>query len=155
MNLKSLAFYASAIGFVIALFSVTTAYGEANLKASTPIGGEYRIAAQDLPGCLKGEALLLTIQQSGVYLSGSLLSSDAARKIAPAKRTLSLMGTWNQQQLELTGLPSQLEACRQADGQVPTVSIAGTITQNTLQSKVRLNEGASVADFIGKREAGK
>ncbi len=32
-NLKSLAFYGAAIAFVVVLFSVTTSYGEAHVKA--------------------------------------------------------------------------------------------------------------------------
>ena len=64
LNFKSLAFYAGSIGFVVALFSFATAYGEANLKAPNKLEGRYRIAAQSLPGCLKADALILTIQQS-------------------------------------------------------------------------------------------
>jgi hypothetical protein len=40
-NVKSLIFYGTAICSVVTLFTIVTAYGEANLKASRPIDGDY------------------------------------------------------------------------------------------------------------------
>ena len=156
MNLKSLTFYVGSIGFVVALFSFTTAYGEANLKASTKIEGRYRIAAQALPGCLKDdEPLVLTIQQSGVYLSGSLLSKDeTTQTVTAAKKKPSLSGTWDQQKLELSGLLSHLDACQKEGGRVPMVKIEGTISQNNLQGKIRLDSLPAGTNFNGKRDSG-
>lgn len=159
-NLKSLAFYASAIGSVLVLFSLATNYGESRLKAPAKIDGFYRIAAQDLPGCLKAEALVLNVQQSGVYLAGALLAADQANKLA-AEQEFPLTGTWEQQQLVLSGLPIHLSACQRVSsrsGKLPTVKIAGTInaarnqaTERTLQGKIQLD--AAAASFVGKREA--
>ena len=80
-NLKSLAFYGIAISSVVVLFKVVTAYGETNLKAPPPIGGPYRISAQNLPGCLKADTLVLNIKQSGIYLFGSLLPAKTTAQI--------------------------------------------------------------------------
>jgi hypothetical protein len=156
MNLKSVTFYAGAIGFVVALFGFTTAYGEANLKASTKIEGRYQIAAQNLPGCLKNDDLVvLTIQQSGVYLSGSLLSkNETGQMLTAAKKQPSLSGTWDQQKLELSGLLSHLDACQTDGGQVPMVKIEGTVSQNNLQGKIQLDSSPAGVNFNGKRDSG-
>ncbi|NJM66733.1 MAG: hypothetical protein HC851_14260 [Acaryochloris sp. RU_4_1] len=42
-NKKSLIFYAGAIGSVVSLFSVVTAYGEAKLKPPKSITGSYQL----------------------------------------------------------------------------------------------------------------
>jgi hypothetical protein len=54
-----------------------TAYGETNLKAAPAIAGDYRFDAQNWPECLKSDSLVLTIEQSGVYLSGNLKSDNS------------------------------------------------------------------------------
>jgi hypothetical protein len=155
MNLKTLPFYVGAIGFVGALFSFTTNYGEANLKASSKIDGRYRILGQNLPGCLKDdEPLVLTIQQSGIYLSGSLLSKDEPNQMTAAKKKPSLSGTWDQQKLELSGLVSHVDACQKDGGRVPLVTIEGTVSQNNLQGKIRLDSSPAGVSFTSKRESG-
>ncbi|NJR50311.1 MAG: hypothetical protein HC780_12830 [Leptolyngbyaceae cyanobacterium CSU_1_3] len=155
MNLKTLTFYGCAIGFVGALFSITTAYGEANLKAAPQIDGRYRISTQNLPGCLKDQSLVLTIQQSGVYLTGALLSSDeTSQTVTATQKKPSLVGSWEQKKLELSGIPSSLEACQQG-GKVPTVRIEGTIAQNNLQGKIRLDSSPASVSFSAKRETEK
>jgi len=64
-NFKSLTFYGIAITSVLALFKVVTAYGESNLNASTSINGRYRLSYTQ-PNCRQANALLLTIEQSGI-----------------------------------------------------------------------------------------
>jgi hypothetical protein len=156
MNLKSLTFYVGSIGFVVALFSLTTAYGEANLKASTKIEGRYQIAAQNLPGCLRNdEPLILTIQQSGVYLSGLLLfKNETSQTMTIAKEKPSLSGSWDQQKLELSGLLTHLQSCQKDGGQVPMVKIEGTFSQNTLQGKIQLDSSTTGTNFASKRDLG-
>ena len=73
-NFKSLTFYGVAIGFVLILFNLVTRYGEANLKAPARIDGRYRLSIAQLPDCLKSADPVLTIQQSGIYLNGFLLT---------------------------------------------------------------------------------
>ena len=124
-NLTSLTFYAGSIAAVVALFSFATSYGEAHLKAPTKLDGRYRIAAQNLPGCLKADALILTLQQSGLYLSGSLLNADETDKtLTASKKKPSLMGTLDRDQLTVSGVPSHLEAC-QKNAQPPSVTLRG------------------------------
>jgi hypothetical protein len=155
MNLKTLTFYGCAIGSVGVLFSITTAYGEANLKAAPQIDGHYQILTQNLPGCLKDQSLILTIQQSGVYLTGALLSSDETdQTVTATQKKPSLVGNWEQKKVELSGIPSHLEACQKME-KVPTVKIEGTIAQNTLQGKIRLGSSPASVSFTAKRETEK
>ncbi len=150
-NLKSLGFYGGAIGFVVALFSFATAYGEANLKAPNKLEGQYRIAAQSLPGCLQTDALILTIQQSGIYLSGSLLNADETSKtLTASKKKPSLTGLLDRDQITLSGIPSHLDECLKT-APVPKVLIQSTVTKNVIKGKIRLESEAEVT-FVGKRE---
>ena len=151
-NLTSLAFYGGAIGAVVALFSFATAYGEANLKAPTKLDGRYRIAAQALPGCLKAEALILTIKQSGIYLSGSLLNADETdRTLTASKKQSSLTGMFDRDRLTLSGVPSHLDAC-QKTAQIPELTLRGSVTEGTIKGNIRLESGSADVNFIGKRE---
>lgn len=151
-NLKSLAFYGGAIGSVVVLFSLATAYGEANLKAPTKLDGRYRIAAQTLPGCLKTEALILTIEQSGIYLSGSLLNANETDKtLTASKKQSSLTGMFDREQLTLSGVPSHLDGCLKT-AQIPEVLIQGAVTEGAITGKIRLGSSSASVNFVGKRE---
>jgi hypothetical protein len=68
-NLKSLSFYGIAIASVLGLFKIVTLYGETRLQASPPIAGTYRLTGSD--SCL-GRDTRLAIEQSGIYLQGTL-----------------------------------------------------------------------------------
>jgi hypothetical protein len=155
-NLKSLVFYGSAIGAVVILFSVVTAYGEAQLKAPIQIKGRYQIAAQDLPGCLKSKQLLLMIEQSGIYLNGSLLPGDAAEKLVKkAEERPSLTGRWSNQQLVLNGPLSQLPNCQSEvniQGTIEGTPQAGKLDQATLNGTIRLSSEPTAASFTAKQE---
>jgi hypothetical protein len=101
-NLKSIAFYGIAISSVVVLFRIVSTYGEANLKAPPSIGGSYQINAQNLPECLKSDALVLNIKQSGIYLNGSLLPAKTDVQTATiAEEKPSLNGRLDNQQLSL------------------------------------------------------
>jgi hypothetical protein len=147
---KSLAFYGSTIAFVITLFSLSTSYGETNLKAPTKIAGRYRLKAENLPGCLKAETLILTIDQSGIYLNGSLISETDDAQTAAAKKQPSLMGVW-QQQLELSGALSHLDKC-QSIVPTPVVKIQGTVNQATLKGVIQLASLSPSVEFVAQRE---
>ncbi|XGV99401.1 MAG: hypothetical protein ACAF41_10750 [Leptolyngbya sp. BL-A-14] len=147
-NLKSLSFYGGAIAVVVALFSVVTAYGEANLKAAQKIDGRYQIPAQALPGCLKSEQLILLVQQSGIYLTGSLLASETAEALEKrATERPSMTGNWENQRLTLQGDASYLPKC-QGD-----VKIQGTIAQQSLNGTLSLSSAPGEIPFTGTLEA--
>lgn len=136
-NLKSLAFYGSAITSVVILFSVTTSYGEAHIKAPRDIDGHYPIDSDDLPGCLQSNRLMLDIKQSGIYVTGALLDVDADEKTTKAvEQRPPLAGQWNNEQLSLVGPLTHLKGCE------GTVAINSTINQdNRLDGTVSLNSG--------------
>ena len=151
-SLKSLSFYGGAIAFVVVLFSVVTTYGESKLKASQKIDGRYQIPAQDLPGCLKSEQLILLVQQSGIYLTGSLLASETAETLGKrAAERPSMTGDWDNQRLSLHGDASFLPKCQGA------VTIQGAIAQQTLNGTLNLNSAPGAASgeipFTAKLEA--
>ncbi|MBD2156409.1 hypothetical protein [Leptolyngbya sp. FACHB-16] len=131
---KSLAFYGVAIGSVTVLFLATTRYGQAHLQAPKAIEGDYAIAPGTLPGCLGDRPLTLSIQQSGIYLTGTLLANDADdRTVRIAKERPSLTGRWNSQELTLSGSLSHIPQCS------GTVEIQGAIQNNTLTGTAQLD----------------
>jgi hypothetical protein len=147
-NLKSLGFYAGAITFVVTLFSVVTAYGEANLKAAQKIDGRYQIPAQDLPGCLKSDQLVLLVQQSGIYLTGSLLAADTIETLGQrAAECPSMTGSWEKQRLTLHGEARYLPKCQ------GTVKVQGTIAEQTLNGTLSLSSTPGDIPFTAQYEA--
>lgn len=136
-NFKSLAFYGVAIGSVLILFKVVTAYGETNLKAPTPISGSYGLQAQNLPNCPKTSELILDIQQSGIYLNGSLLPANVnAQQARSSEKSPSLTGKINNQQLTLAGTVSKSIIC---NNQPQQVSIQSLLQGNNIVGKLILN----------------
>lgn len=159
-NLKSLAFYGVAIGSVVVLFKVVTAYGETRLKAPPPIGGAYRISAQNLPGCLQSDELVLDIQQSGIYLFGSLLPTTINEKAATvAEEKPSLTGNFQNQQLHLEGSIPWISGCnasvKQANGAAGSnwVKIQGVVKGETLVGQIALSSTPTATEFTAQREA--
>lgn len=130
LNLRSLAFYGSAIAGVVVLFSVTTSYGEAHLKAPEKIDGRYRIESSNLPDCFNAKPLILVVQQSGVYLTGSLLPEDAAEAVVTTATERPLLtGQWDNHQLTLQGAVNGLPNCPNP------IQIEGTIAAPVAQGK--------------------
>lgn len=143
---KWLTFYGSSIAVVIALFSLVTNYGEANLKAQPKISGRYKISATDLPGCLKGKDLILSIDQSGVYLNGSILeTSHSTQEQTASRKKPSLTGKFGQPNLELSGTLRQIQGCENSQ-----ISIQSTIEQSTLNGKLSIDNTA--ANFVAQIE---
>ncbi|MEG4857228.1 hypothetical protein QUB75_05270 [Microcoleus sp. K1-B6] len=155
LSLKSLAFYGVAIGSVSLLFKVVTAYGEANLKAAPAIAGTYRFDANSLPECLKSDVLVLTIEQSGVYLSGNLRSGSREGREKTGEEKPSLFGKWETQGLNLSGAVPNLAGCSDstATGQNSSVKMRGIVEQESLKGKISLTDKTAATDFTAQREA--
>jgi hypothetical protein len=119
LNWKSLSFYFVAIGSVLVLFKVVTAYGESNLKASFAISDRYRLTlSQNLPGCEKPEGLMLNIQQSGIYLNGYLSLASTTVKVPTATATKpTLIGRLSNEKLNLSGKISKNILCNRASSE--------------------------------------
>ncbi|MEG4497250.1 hypothetical protein QUB05_08335 [Microcoleus sp. F10-C6] len=155
LSLKSLAFYGIAIGSVLLLFKIVSAYGETNLKAAPAIGGKYRFDAKSLPECLKSDSLVLTIEQSGVYLSGNLRSGSSEGREKTGEETPSLFGKWETQGLSLSGAVPNLAGCSDstATNQNSSVKLRGIVDKESLKGKISLTDGAAASDFTAQREA--
>lgn len=159
-NFKSLAFYGVAIGAVLLLFEVVTAYGEANLKAPAPIDGRYRLSyTQNLPKCPKSDALVLTIQQSGIYLNGSLLPAQTnAQQPTSAEEKPSMTGQLSNQQLSLSGTVPRSTFCINAvpqanDNSFSSVRIQSRVEGKNLEGKITLNGIPEAIGFTAQRES--
>ena len=110
---KSLAFYGLTIVAVLVLFKAVTIYGESNLKAAFEISDRYRlIFADNLSNCEKLDDLMLNIQQSGIYLNGSLLSALNNTDLTASHQKPSLTGILTNQQLSFSGKAPHSLLCR-------------------------------------------
>ncbi|GAB1539880.1 hypothetical protein NUACC21_25480 [Scytonema sp. NUACC21] len=121
-NFKSLAFYGIAISSVLLLFKVVTAYGETHLKAAPTLNSRYRLVLNDnLHLCKQSDAIFLNIQQSGVYLNGSIQSTNPNDKSTAASKSLpSLTGKLlNYQQVSLSGKVSRASLCHTPNSATP------------------------------------
>ncbi len=141
---KFLIFYAAATGAVITLFTLTTAYGEAHLRAQEPIGGQYEIVLSALPPCLQAlvpasktesttaptaPSMLLVLQQSGRYVTGELLPGDAsAEQLKTATQRPTWMGQWRDRRLVLTATLSQCPQPLTLDGTLENAQLRGTLS---------------------------
>lgn len=147
-NLKSLAFYAVAIGSVVILFSITTSYGETHVKAPLNIDGRYSMSTQTLPACLNAKSLLLDIKQSGTYLSAALLEANSSEKVIKAvEQRPPLSGDWNNQNFSLTGSLTHLEGCQ------GNVAIAGTIQNGNVNGTISLNSSSEQVPFTAQKQS--
>nr|WP_166482618.1 hypothetical protein [Scytonema sp. UIC 10036] len=137
-NLKSLVFYGTAIGSVLLLFKVVTAYGESNLKPPPTLNSRYRLVLNDnLQICKQLDPIVLNIQQSGIYLNGSVeLASLNTKMSAANKTTSSLTGKLNHQQLSLSGKVPRTVLCHIPNAitqQSPSLSLVKIDAQLTPQ----------------------
>jgi hypothetical protein len=152
-NKKSLIFYAVAIGSVVTLFSIVTAYGEANLKTAKSIVGTYRLQIKPQSGCSTPPKLDLTLEQSGVYLTATLRPEAQSA----AQHQAALSGRWQTPRLALIGkgsLPVCLSSSQttsrprnvqiQLDGQVTDAQVAG---------QIKLGNNSQVLAFSGQKSS--
>jgi hypothetical protein len=99
---KSIGLYSLAIGSAIGFFNIVTSYGEANIKAPLLVTGNYLITSPNLPDCFQQKQLILKIQQSGIYLNGSIATaSQIGSNNNETRPTFS--GRLQDRQLELSG----------------------------------------------------
>ena len=149
-KIQSLMFYGIAIGSVLILFKVVSAYGETNLKAPTSIDGFYRLTlAQNLPNCPNSSNLILDIQQSGIYLNGSLLpASSNTQQARSGEKSPSLTGKISNQQLNLAGIVPISTFC---NSQSQQVSIQSLVQKENLLGKLTLNTIPTEFKFTAKR----
>lgn len=146
-NFKLLAFYGATLGIAVVLFSVVTAYGNNYLKAPAAVDGRYVLDAENLPGCLKGLPLILTIQQSGKYLGGYLLPANIVeQKLTSVK--VALAGKLHNQQLILSGSVPGITSCQKS----AAVVIQGELQDKTLVGKIAVNSISQPANFTAKEE---
>lgn len=139
-NWKSLVFYSIAIGSVLVLFKVVTAHGEDNIKAQPAIGGRYRLTGNKLPECLKSQTTILSIQQSGIYLNGSLVQPNPSEE-NPTQEKISLLGRWQNRQLSLSGLVPDLGNCNSSkseNGDI-SVNIEAQAVEKEIKGKITLS----------------
>lgn len=163
-NFKSLAFYGVAIAGVVVLFELVTNYGETHLKAPPSIEGRYPLAFAQKPDCLKSDALVLTIQQSGSYLSASLLPINTnGKRATAASEKPSLTGQLSNQQLNLSGadkvkicnnaVPQTENIDRPNDNQPSLVNIQGQLEGKILQGRIKLSSISQAIEFTAQRES--
>jgi hypothetical protein len=164
-NLKSLTFYGVAISLVLILFNVVTIYGETQLQAPVPIDGRYRLSyTQNLPNCLKSDALVLDIEQSGIYLNGSLLPARTdTQRVRAGEKQASLSGQFSNQQLSLAGTVPSLTLCNKPVSQPETsarpqenspisVRIQSRVEGKNLEGKMALSGIPEAIGFTAQRE---
>jgi hypothetical protein len=146
-NPKTLAFYGVAIGAVVLLFNRVSAYGEANLKAPARIEGFYQVRAENLPSCLKTTSPGLKIDQSGVYLKGSLSEEhDSAKAATSSEEKPSLTGQWQGGKFSLSGLVPHT-ACPSDT----KIEITGSMSQSALSGQLSFNSGSPI-QFTAQRQ---
>lgn len=164
MKFKSLIFYGVTIAFVLVLFEVVTAYGESSLKAPTSINGRYRLLYTQKQNCLKSNAPILDIQQSGIYLNGSLLpASTDVQQLTTAEQKPSLTGQMSNNQISLAGrVPSSVLCNNTVEAQTgsdrlqnnpSSVKIQSQVQGETLEGKMSVSGIPEVIGFTAQKEA--
>lgn len=155
---KLMLFYGGTIAAVLVLFRLTTAYGETRLQAPPKIDGNYLSAAAP-PGCPPDSRLLLTVQQSGLYLNGAIAlmpaSTSPETSHSASSERLPLTGLWQQEALALAGAADALTDCGIAANQ--TIQLTGQLT-GTIDAPQQLNatlqwQNAPAWSFTADRQA--
>lgn len=155
LKFQSLAFYGVAISSVLLLFKVVTAYGEANVKASAPVEGRYPLSLQgSISQCSSAPNLVLNIQQSGVYLNGSLVATQTnSQDTLTAAEKPALTGRFKQGQLLLSGkVPSSTLCSNSAASDVNSVTIQAQPQGESLAGQLALNNMPQAVKFTALRE---
>ncbi len=148
-SLKSLTFYGLAIGSVVTLFAVVTAYGEANLKAALPISGDYSFRVPPFKGCSATHPVNLSIQQSGIYVAAALNNAQTLKtKDKPSAKAMTLNGQWKNQQLSLEGVVPSKVLCatsqQESQNSMVKAKLQGSFRQSTFNGKLLLESLGSI-----------
>lgn len=145
---KSLSLYGVAIGTVVVVFNIVSAYGEKNLKAPPPVKGFYNLETNNLPECFQSDALGLIIEQSGIYLRGQILPQSAQSSAESlGDTTFSLNGKWSNQQINLSGSLAKFKECQQEIG-----ILQAKWQNNTLTGQLNLPSSNEVINFTAQKE---
>ncbi len=154
-NVKSLTFYAVAIGSVLLLFNVVTAYGERKLKAPKTIGGRYQLSfANSLPDCPQIAPVVLQLAQSGTYVNAAILQPAAkeTQSMMSAEEKLTLTGLFKDRELTLNGKVAKSVLCSQP--QTPgesAIALTSQIEGDNLVGAISVNGEAAKTPFTGKK----
>lgn len=145
-------FYVGAIGGVFTLFQLVALYGERHLQAPPDLNGRYLSASP--PGCPNNSQLVLTLQQSGIYLNGFLtLEESAAVRAESVEEKPSLHGLWRKEEMLLTGQTTALQPCA-----IPATAVAiqGKFIpppQASLNGQLSWDENPQPWPFTAQRQA--
>lgn len=153
-NAKSLTFYAVAIGSVLVLFNVVSAYGESKLKAPAAISGRYLLTlANSLPGCAKPEPIILQVDQSGIYANGTILTpSTAAEAPMSAEERLNLSGLFKDRQLNLSGSVPQSVLCNSPGSGTKAIAINSRIEGENMIGEIDVNSQPQKTQFTAQKQ---
>ncbi|MBD3883819.1 hypothetical protein IFO70_18815 [Phormidium tenue FACHB-886] len=160
---KTTLFYVVAIGSVLTLFQVISAYGERYLNAPANINGRY-VSTAAPPGCRADDRLVLDIQQSGIYLNGSLLlqaDTPPPAVEASSENQLPLTGELQQGQVTLMGKTDAFAACAasprdsHAASEAATATLRGQVAaqpEGLFAGQLSLDNGAQPWQFQAQRQ---
>jgi hypothetical protein len=144
-NFKSLKLYGIMIGSVLVLFKAVTAYGETRLKAPQLVAGNYQLDFQSLPECLGRGNISLNLEQSGIYLFGTLLIKE---------QKIELDGKFNDGQISLFGQANRIAECEISDEpkEKRGIAIEGSTQDKKFLGEIRWNSSPQDIDFTGTLE---
>ncbi len=132
-NLKFLSFYMVTIALVVLLFNRVSTYGNTQLKAPPAIAGDYLIEPQKQRNCLTAAPLLLTIEQSGIYLTGLLKVGTSNAETKSDGEVAALNGKFQADQIQLSGVTSA-SVCSGND----KIEMVGSVTQDLLMGQLKI-----------------
>jgi len=143
-DVNSVLFYVGSIGFTVASFAFISSYGTTNLKAPQSIGGKYLLSPAVALDCFAKAPPMLVIGQSGTYLNGDLLDSEAKKdKLNRAlKGNGALGGHIAEDGITLKGT----FICRDKQN----LAVEATIEAGQIQGKLRF--GDQEIPFTGTKE---
>jgi hypothetical protein len=136
-------FYTVTIAAVIVLFNVVTTYGETQLKAPQFVAGNYRLNIKESPQCLGSGNINLNIEQSGIYLFGSLSINE---------QQVVLDGKIDGDRISLSGQADRIAQCQPQDNSSNDIAIEGQAQERTFSGKINWNFAPQELNFTGTLE---
>ncbi|NKB18303.1 MAG: hypothetical protein HC770_09995 [Pseudanabaena sp. CRU_2_10] len=116
-----------------------------NFDDELMLGTLYEIESTNLSDCLNSKPLQLTIQQSGLYISGSLQSKDDRNKNkSTSENNLTLKGRWRDGKLSVAGAVTEVEGCDRTQ----SLTITATVKGRRLEGKIAFLSNTS--DFTAQ-----